>query len=303
MNAAALRILFDYNAWAHAQVWACIKQLDDEQFMQEFDYSLGSIRDHLVHVASVDMRWWSRVRGEDLPEHFDPADFTTREDVSRLWSVVYEDIDVALAQMDDDMVRRSITYTSRGETYTDEAWKILLHVVNHGTDHRAQMLYLLGKLGTMTVEQDFVYYLRDELPPRGNVVVSAEVIRTLFAYDAYATSRLVSDCMAALSDEQLDRDLGYSHKTVRAQLAHIIVASKYWLDRAFDVDLAADVQTLFSAALDLTDEMTNAQLTEPVEYVRRHAGRTRPISAGSYCGTWLTTIQTIGPKRWRCCMS
>jgi len=272
MNAAALKVLFDYNAWAYAQVWACVKQLSEEQFVQEMDYSLGSVRNHMVHVASVDARWWARVRGIAVPDHLEAADFATREDVSRAWSVIYGDIDPFLAQMSDETVQKEITYTSRGQTRTNFAWEILLHVVNHGTDHRAQMLYLLHKLGAMTVEQDFVYYLRDELPPRGQIGVTAQAMQALFAYDAYATSRLVSECLAVLSDAQLDRNLGYSHKSVRAQLGHLMMASKYWLDRAFGTDLDAGVQTLFAAGVDLAADVSDAQLMEPVEY-RTSQGR------------------------------
>ena len=38
-------------------------------------------------------------------------------------------------------------------------WQILLHMVNHGTDHRAQILARLHELGAPTTEQDLVLYL------------------------------------------------------------------------------------------------------------------------------------------------
>lgn len=271
MNAAAIRVLYDYNAWAHAQVWQAMKSLDEEQFTQSFDYSLGSLRDHLVHVASVDARWWARVRGADkLPLRLNPADFPTREDVSRLWSVVYHDISMVLEHMDDDFVTEDITYTARGEERTNPAWQILLHVVNHGTDHRAQMLYLLHQLGVKTTEQDFVYYLRDEMPPRGQVTVNGDMIRALFSYDTYATSRLVSECMAALDDDALDQDFGYSHGTVRRQLAHVIIAGQYWLGRAFDTDIESSVSSVFAAMTELGNNVTDKELTLPVEYTTSH---------------------------------
>ena len=36
---------------------------------------------------------------------------------------------------------------------------MLLHLVNHGTDHRAQMLAMLNSLGAPTFAQDYLHYL------------------------------------------------------------------------------------------------------------------------------------------------
>jgi uncharacterized damage-inducible protein DinB len=42
-------------------------------------------------------------------------------------------------------------------------WQVLLHVVNHGTDHRAQLLRLLNDLGVKTTSQDYIFYVYDHL--------------------------------------------------------------------------------------------------------------------------------------------
>jgi uncharacterized damage-inducible protein DinB len=40
-------------------------------------------------------------------------------------------------------------------------WQILLHVANHGTGHRAQLLRILNELGIKTFEQNYIFYLRE----------------------------------------------------------------------------------------------------------------------------------------------
>ena len=42
-------------------------------------------------------------------------------------------------------------------------WQVLLHVVNHGTDHRAQLLRILNDLGVETTSQDYIFYVYDHL--------------------------------------------------------------------------------------------------------------------------------------------
>jgi len=53
-----------------------------------------------------------------------------------------------------------------GYSHGDEdliLWQVLLHVVNHGTDHRAQLLRLLNDLGVRTTSQDYIFYVYENL--------------------------------------------------------------------------------------------------------------------------------------------
>jgi uncharacterized damage-inducible protein DinB len=37
--------------------------------------------------------------------------------------------------------------------------QVLLHVANHGTDHRAQIIRLLNDLGVKTLYQDYIFFV------------------------------------------------------------------------------------------------------------------------------------------------
>jgi uncharacterized damage-inducible protein DinB len=82
----------------------------------------------------------------------------------------------------------------------------------------------------------------------------------------WATSTLVSECMAKLNDGQLDKSFGYAQGSVRAELAHILVAGQYWLERAFDTEVDGSVSAIFSALTQLGDGVTDKELMMPVEY-------------------------------------
>lgn len=73
------RTLWDYNYSLHRRVWECIAHLTDAQFIEEVDYSIGSIRNHYVHLAGVDSRWLARLQGAPVPEGLKYGDFPTRE--------------------------------------------------------------------------------------------------------------------------------------------------------------------------------------------------------------------------------
>ena len=60
--------------------------------------------------------------------------------------------------------------------------------------------------------------------------MTPELVRTLFAYDAWANRRSLDAC-AALTPEQFTKDLGSSFPSMRDTLAHIVGAHFVWLER------------------------------------------------------------------------
>jgi uncharacterized damage-inducible protein DinB len=60
--------------------------------------------------------------------------------------------------------------------------------------------------------------------------MTAEDIRLLYEYDAWANHRLM-DAVAALTTEQFTRDMGSSFRSVRDTMAHIINGQWLWLER------------------------------------------------------------------------
>jgi uncharacterized damage-inducible protein DinB len=64
-----------------------------------------------------------------------------------------------LADLRDDMLFEKPF--ADGEDKDLILWQVLLHVANHGTDHRAQLLRLLHDLGVKTGPQDYIFYVYD----------------------------------------------------------------------------------------------------------------------------------------------
>jgi uncharacterized damage-inducible protein DinB len=62
-----------------------------------------------------------------------------------------------LAGLTDEMLFERPIETGRDRDLT--VWQVLLHVANHGTDHRAQTLRLLNDLGVDTKYQDYIFYV------------------------------------------------------------------------------------------------------------------------------------------------
>jgi uncharacterized damage-inducible protein DinB len=163
MNANAFRHFYDYHFAENRKIWdSYITQLSYEQFTQHVGYSHGSVRDQIVHLMNVDEVWFSELRGVEPSELLPPANFDDRNIIRTHWDGVEQNIRDYLAALQDDMLfDKPIEEPEEDKELI--VWQVLLHVVNHGTDHRAQLLRLLNDLGVKTTSQDYIFYVYDNL--------------------------------------------------------------------------------------------------------------------------------------------
>ena len=162
MNAAAFRHFYDYHFAENRNIWdTYITVLSPEQFTQEVKYAHGSVRNQIVHLMSVDEAWFGGLRGVEIPESFEPANVDDRKLIRAHWDSVEQNMRDYLAILQDDMLFEKPF--AEGEDKDLILWQVLVHVVNHGTDHRAQLLRLLNDLGVKTGPQDYVFYAYDHL--------------------------------------------------------------------------------------------------------------------------------------------
>ncbi len=160
MNANAFRHFYDYHFSENRNIWdTYVSALSDEQFTRNVGYSYGSVRDQLVHIMSADNSWFSALRGEEFPKPLDPADLDDRKIIRARWDVVEQNMRDYLGKLRDDMLFGKPF--AEGEDKDLILWQVLLHVANHGTDHRAQLLRFLNDLGVKTVSQDYIFYVYD----------------------------------------------------------------------------------------------------------------------------------------------
>ena len=175
MNANAFRHFYDYHFTENRKIWdSYVTPLSHEQFTQNVDYSHGSVRDQIVHLMSVDEIWFSELRGVELSEPFPPANVDDRQLLRAHWDRVEQSMRDYLAELRDDLLfDKPIKEPEEDKDLI--VWQVLLHVVNHGTDHRAQLLRLLNDLGVKTTSQDYIFYVYDNLMPASKGVVDEEI--------------------------------------------------------------------------------------------------------------------------------
>ncbi len=160
MNADAFRHFYDYHFAENRKIWdTYIVSLTQEQFTQPVAYSVGSLRNQIVHLMEVDHAWFSQLSGVD-PNFLDDS-MNDRAAIRAYGDQVEQQMRAYLAGLRDDMLPTKPF--AEGEDKDMTLWQVLLHVGNHGTDHRAQILRLLNDMGAKTGPQDYVFYVYDHV--------------------------------------------------------------------------------------------------------------------------------------------
>ena len=158
-----LETLIDYNYSEHRDLWKILAALDEELFLRDAGYSLGSIQREVIHIIRADHLWFSRAIGETDPELL-PYETTDRKAIRAAWDNLEKTIREYIANTDEARLNETMTYlNASNQTVARKRWEMLLHLCNHGSVHRAEICAMLHMLGHTV---DFEVTLRGFLEKR-----------------------------------------------------------------------------------------------------------------------------------------
>ena len=163
MDANAFRHFYDYHFTENRKIWdSYVTPLTHEQFTQPAGYSHGSVREQIIHLMNVDDAWFSELQGIDSLEPPPDSNSDDRNLLRAHWDSIEQRMRNYLAALRDDMLfDKPIKEPEEDKDLI--IWQVLLHVANHGTDHRAQLLRQLNDQGVKTTSQDYIFYVYDHM--------------------------------------------------------------------------------------------------------------------------------------------
>jgi uncharacterized damage-inducible protein DinB len=164
MLAETIRTLYGYGAWANARIFDVAERLDNAELLADAN-GHGSIRDTLVHVVAAEWLYLERWQGRSPRDLWDPAAFPDVAAIRHRWTEVDGEMYRLIARLTDEELARPISYVNfQGETWTYPLWQILLHQVNHATQHRSEVALRLTELGHSPGWLDFLFYIDETAP-------------------------------------------------------------------------------------------------------------------------------------------
>jgi uncharacterized damage-inducible protein DinB len=159
MDLGTVAALFRYDSWANELLLDAVSRLTREEFTRDLKNSFGSIRDTLVHVVWAEWIWLERWKGASPAIQFSPADFPDVERLRTRFREVAAERDAFLRGLAGEALLQILEYRNlKEESWRYPLWQQLLHVVNHSTYHRGQVVTMLRQLGAVPPATDFLVY-------------------------------------------------------------------------------------------------------------------------------------------------
>ena len=146
-----IRKFIEYHYALSRRVWESIDQITEEQFVQNDAYSRGSIRNLMVHLANSDRRWLAGLKNQPDVGNLKFEDYHNQDVARALFEQVAQDV----TEYVDTLTDAELEENPNG--MPGSRWQALLHMVNHGTDHRSIVLERLHTLGAPTFDQDILW--------------------------------------------------------------------------------------------------------------------------------------------------
>lgn len=143
-DTSVVTTLFAHNGWANLKLLNFCEQLSDEQLDVTAIGCFGSIRDTLWHVVGAEVSYVSRVNGKMPPQPISRRQFpgfAVAKEVAR-WTND-ELLQLALSARQDTMVTES-----EDDAHVEYPLaSLIMQVINHATEHRAQISAIITQLG------------------------------------------------------------------------------------------------------------------------------------------------------------
>jgi uncharacterized damage-inducible protein DinB len=154
-----LTILFSHNLWANLSLLGRCAKLTSEQMDATISGAYGSIHDTLEHIVMAEQSYFSRIStGQPRRHSKDALPLTIAEMMESVRTTGTGLIEWAPKVQADDTVQLDWDGTPREVPKTI----ILTQVINHATEHRAQVMVILTQLGIQPPDLDSWSYF-DEL--------------------------------------------------------------------------------------------------------------------------------------------
>lgn len=154
MQADEIRFLYAYDRWATGRVLGVLDGLDPAVWGQTGVVDERGLGEILVHHLGASQRWRHGFQETGKSPEPEEEPLLSIEEVRSRWEQEWAAEDVWLPTVTDNFVN----HVYQGVP----VWQMLVHVVNHGTQHRSEAAALLTAEGRSPGELDLINYAEEQ---------------------------------------------------------------------------------------------------------------------------------------------
>jgi len=138
-----------YNQWANHRFIDVLLTLDEEKLELQIASSFSTIRETVYHMWSAEFIWLQRLELTENPVWIEDIFKGSFAEACANWQTVSKGIiDFISRQYDDRSFEHVLQYyTRQKKSFKTPVSGVLLHVFNHATYHRGQLVTMLRQAG------------------------------------------------------------------------------------------------------------------------------------------------------------
>lgn len=151
-----------YNVWATKKIVDTILELPAGMIDQELKSSFPSISKTLLHMWDAESAWWQRMKLlEKIVAPSTNDQLTTQDIINGLLGSGVQWQEWVESASDAALEHVFQYQNSKKEIFKQPIWQMLLHVFNHGTYHRGQIVTMMRELGVEKIPgTDYILFSR-----------------------------------------------------------------------------------------------------------------------------------------------
>src|SRR6185503_9583192 len=162
MNIQDILLLYEYSYWANKKILAASANVTREQFAAPASFPYGGLHGTLLHILETEWGWRALFQRIGTASDLLPADYPSLSAIETRWREEESAMRAYLAGLSDEAMESHLCYFSDTGIHRDRIlWHCLLHVVNHGTQHRSEAAVLLTDDGQSPGDLDFTVFLNE----------------------------------------------------------------------------------------------------------------------------------------------
>lgn len=160
MNISVIQWLFDYNYWANHLILDRTAALSQEQVTQPNTFPYGSLLGTLEHLLDAEYVWRTILQNRRYTSSLvDNETFPTFDSIVTYWEKEEAAMRAYLNSLQDSDLDTIVRYEIPDGVRERVLWQCLVHVVNHGTQHRSECAQMLTNFGHSPGDIDMTLYM------------------------------------------------------------------------------------------------------------------------------------------------
>ena len=164
MNKQDILFIYEYNYWANKRILEATAKVSEQQLLAPASFPFGGLHGTLLHILDSEWAWRALFQNIESASDLRAEEYATLTALRARWQEEESTMRAYLAGLSDEDMESHLRYTTDSGIKRDRIlWHCLLHVVNHGTQHRSESAALLTDAGQSPGDLDFTVFLNDYL--------------------------------------------------------------------------------------------------------------------------------------------